>query len=111
MAYRKMEMLDAGELDQRVTLQSPVLNAGGDEVASYSDIATVWASVTPIRGNEKDLADRETSIQFRLVRIRYRAGLDTAKRIVHRGDVYDIDDAMNSHGSNRVIEFVCRVIQ
>jgi len=43
-----------GKLDKRITLQSrsATLDDYGQELNSWSDIATVWANVKPLGGRE-----------------------------------------------------------
>ena len=76
----------AGALDQRITLQqrSTSVDALGQGVETWIDVATVWASAQPLRGREFFAAgamQSEASVRFR---IRYRAGVTGAMRVLWR---------------------------
>ena len=47
--------MDIGKLDKRITLQSrsATLDSYGQEIDSWTDVATVWANVKPVGGREK----------------------------------------------------------
>lgn len=82
----------AGQLNKRVTLQTPA--AGQDEfgqpLTGWTDVATVWASITDMTGREYIAAAAvQTSVQTRIT-IRYRAGIVAAMRVLHGADVYNI---------------------
>lgn len=86
-------MQPAGELDQRVTIQSKVVarDSHGGEVITWSDVATVWMQVQPITGRDSIAlrqAQADVSTRFRM---RYRAGIDSTMRFVWRGQIFDIE--------------------
>jgi SPP1 family predicted phage head-tail adaptor len=87
-----MSPIPAGALDQRITLQhrSATLDALGQATESWVDMATVWASAQPLRGREFFAAgamQSEASVRFR---IRYRAGVTGAMRVLWRGEPHAI---------------------
>jgi SPP1 family predicted phage head-tail adaptor len=110
MAYKWAESLNAGDLNQSVELETGGLNASGDEITSYTPLMTVRGSVEPLRGREYLDAEKVNSEVDTRIRIRYREGLDTAKRATVRGTVYDIRSIINPHGSNRVLELMCKTV-
>ena len=67
--------MDIGQLNRRVTLQSrsATLDAYGQEVNSWVDIATVWANVKPVGGREKAAMATIDAVLTHRVTIRYRA--------------------------------------
>lgn len=80
-----------GQLDQRVTIQSKTRTTDdmGGAAEAWADVATVWAFVRPMRGNEVLDADRvEARGMFRFV-IRERA-IDETQRIVWQGETYNV---------------------
>lgn len=84
--------MDAGELDQRVTLQSLgyTTDAGGGRVETWSTVATVWAKVTPMGGQERlHAAQLESPANYR-VTIRRRTDISAAKRILWQGKALNI---------------------
>jgi SPP1 family predicted phage head-tail adaptor len=47
--------MDIGKFDKRITLQSrsATLDDYGQQINSWSDVATIWANIKPISGREK----------------------------------------------------------
>ncbi len=86
--------LRAGQLDRRITLQRPVptRDSYGAELVAWQDLATVWAKVEPMGGDEGFRADQPTARQVTRFTIRYRAGVAPAMRVLYGGETYDIDD-------------------
>lgn len=87
-----MTGLAAGSLNRRITLQAPVVtrDAYGGAVTTWSDVATVWAAVIPMRGRELFAAQQVVALAEIKIRMRYRAGVDEAMRIVFDGKHYGI---------------------
>lgn len=87
--------MQAGRLDRRITFQSltRTRNTYGDEVASWTDIATtptVWANVLELKGKEKFEASQITHHADLRIRIRYRSDITEKLRIVYNSKDYDI---------------------
>ena len=84
--------MQAGKLDQRVTIQqkSTSRNSIGEEVVTWADLATVWAEAIPVRGSEFFAAAQMQQVVDVRFRIRYRAGLTGAKRLLWKTLPYDI---------------------
>lgn len=81
-----------GNLDRRVTIQqrTDVQDTYGAPVPTWSDLAEVWAQVTPVRGVERMTAEQLTSDATTRIRIRYRAGITELLRVSYEGKVYQI---------------------
>lgn len=104
--------LRAGDLTLRVSLQAPEMNEAGDEIVGWTDIATgVPAAKRGLRGREVLASGRDVNEQWATWTIRFRVGLDTAKRLVWRGEVWEFDGLDNVNGSNRKIELTCRMVR
>lgn len=95
----------AGPLRYRVSIQKPVVlrNDSGEVIVdSWSEVAKVWAAIEPISGREY-----MASTEFRAgittrIRIRWRADVDAACRVVaDDGTVYSIDAALPVKGLTR----------
>lgn len=100
--------MNPGALDQRVTLQSKSVTraANGEEVVTWGDVATVWASVAPIRGREFfAAAQMADSIDHRVV-IRHRAGIAREMRVVWGAVALDIVTVIY-RGRKEEIELMC----
>ena len=103
-------MLPAGRLDQRVGIEEKAVtrSAIGEEVVTWSAVATVWASVQAIRGREYvGLAAAQSDITTRIT-VRYLAGLTTAMRVVHGAALYDIVEIIPVGGRKADLELMCR---
>lgn len=85
-------MLQAGEFDQRITLQSKSItrNAIGEEVVTWGDVATVWAKVMPLRGNAFYAANQQQHTVDARFLILQRTGLVENMRLQWKGEPYDI---------------------
>jgi SPP1 family predicted phage head-tail adaptor len=66
-----------GALDQRLTLESPsrAPDAGGGAIVTWQAVADVWASVSPITGDERLRADQVGGRVTHTVVIRRRSGV------------------------------------
>lgn len=101
--------IDAGALDQRVTLQQRgvSVSALGENTAAWSDVATLWAQAQPLRGREyfaSGQMQQATDVRFR---IRWRSGVDTTMRIVWRGQPHDIVSVIDVDGARTMLEVMC----
>lgn len=79
-------------MDERVVIKSRVMtgNEYGEQVLTYNTLATVWAEVQPMSGNERLLANATYATAQMKIRIRYRADFDETAQIDWRGTAYDI---------------------
>lgn len=84
--------MDAGQLDQRVTIQSftQAGDGGGGGPKTWTTIATVWAHVRPLSGRERLQADQLESPANYRVTIRRRTDITAAKRILWQGKAMNI---------------------
>lgn len=74
--------IDAGKLDQRVTIQEPITSTHEGEVTEiWSDVATVWAEVHPLAGDESADAEQLKARLTHRLRIRYRSDLTLTSRM------------------------------
>lgn len=74
----------AGRLRERVTIQTftEASDGGGGVTRTWSNLATVWAEVKPVRGSESKDGGRLAGLQTYLVTIRHRTGFDTSARLL-----------------------------
>lgn len=102
--------LDAGEMDQRLTLQQPVVteDALGQRVTAWTTVAEVWGSAHPLRSRELLAADgqhAEATVRFR---IRWRAGVLHTWRVLWRGVPHAIvGDPIDVRGQRIALELMC----
>lgn len=100
----------AGLLDRRITIQSATItqNAIGEAITSWTNFATVWASVEPISGREfwaMQQVHAEVTVR---IRIRYLPGLLPKMRILGTGSkVFNIEAIINPADQNAHLELLC----
>lgn len=88
--------MKAGKLRHRVTIQAKALTqdpVSGAMAESWSDVATVWASVEPLSVRDLIAARAQQSEMTARVTIRYREILPTY-RLLHRGKIYAVVDGL-----------------
>jgi SPP1 family predicted phage head-tail adaptor len=101
----------AGDLNCSIALYSPQHNASGDEITGWTLIqAGIAASKRTLQGRETLDAARDTSEQLVLWTVRYRAGLDTAKRLTHAGSHYDIVALVDPTGNRRRLDITTKLV-
>lgn len=85
-------MTTSSDLSERLTLQqrSSSVDAAGQRVHAWADVATVWASVKVKSARDFSAADAPQASSMVSIRIRNRAGVTGTMRVVWRGVTYDI---------------------
>ena len=85
-------MIDPGKLRERVTVQqsSAARNSLGEAVLSWSDFATVWASVEGVSAREALAAGQQDTTITHRVRLRYLSGLTQRDRFSWRSRTLNI---------------------
>jgi SPP1 family predicted phage head-tail adaptor len=101
--------MQAGKLNCRVTIQS--LQAGqdaiGQPVTTWTDVATVWASVEDLTGREYQAAQAtQNPVQTR-IRIRYRAGIVASMRALYGNVIYNIEAVLDRDGGRVELQLMC----
>lgn len=104
-------MLAAGRLNKRVTLQAPEtgVDAIGQPLSGWTDVATVWADVRYLSGTEALKANAVTALTAASVRIRYRSGVHAGMRLILGSRVLNIK-AILPGLRNEYIDLVCEVV-
>ncbi|MFQ5783607.1 MAG: phage head closure protein [Alphaproteobacteria bacterium] len=99
----------AGALRHRVALQSAVETAdgGGGFGVAWSDVATVWAAIEPLKGTERLRAQRLENPVSHKVTIRYRGGVTAAMRLKFGTRIFDIRAVINPRERNQRLELLC----
>jgi SPP1 family predicted phage head-tail adaptor len=102
----------AGDLRNRVTIQSKtvVQNSFGEEDITWTELATVWAAVEPLRGREFLDGRMVTAEITTRVRIRYRDGISPEMRVVFGSKVYDVIAVVHIEEREREIHLMCQEI-
>lgn len=105
-------MIQPGSLDERITIEQRTGSQNSDSGAytySWATLATVWADVYEVMGGESwaqglDIASHPISVT-----IRYRDDLDSAMRVVWRGETYRITRGPVEMGRREATRLVCEL--
>jgi SPP1 family predicted phage head-tail adaptor len=83
-------------MNHRITLLKRVagVDAAGQPVEDWSDVATVWSDVRFQSGAEVLRAGAEVAIKRASIRIRSRADVGPAWRVRYAGEEYDVKSAL-----------------
>jgi SPP1 family predicted phage head-tail adaptor len=100
------------DLRHRITLQRKdiVKDPEGIAIETWADVATVWASVEPIRGREYFQAaavNAENTVRFR---IRYRPGIMPNMRVLYNGRTFNIQSVIDVNERHREIQLMCQEV-
>lgn len=82
----------AGKLRHKVTIQqrANTTDAFGGMVTTWSDVATVWASVEPMTARELASASATYPEVTTKITMRYMSGVTAANRIIFEGKHYNL---------------------
>lgn len=106
--------IDAGALDQRVTIDAPTVSRGasGQESITWAPLATVWARVIPTTARERMNANQVLANIDARIHVRYSseiAGIGAKHRIRHGAVVYNVSGPPANLDSRKVLlEILCR---
>lgn len=102
-------MIDAGKLRDRVTVQAATAttNTLGEAVLTWTDTATVWASVEGVSAREALAAGQQNVTVTHKVRMRYLFGLTQSMRFAWRGRTLEIVSLLE-HGNRTEHEAICQ---
>lgn len=107
--------MQAGRLRQRVTIQDKVVlrDSFGEEIITWTDVATVWAGVEPLRGREFLEAQVQGADVTTRVIIRHRAGIRPEMRVIWTDDdgtahIYDVQAVISVQERRREVQLMCR---
>lgn len=102
----------AGDLDRKITIESRTESRSATGAATYTwaALATVWAKVKPVRGQEYFAAQQVNAQIDAVFTIYYRADITRTMRINYGGEYYDIQDIAEL-GRGEGLELYARVQQ
>ena len=98
-----------GNLRRRITLQQPdrTADGGGGAAIAWSDVATLWAQITPIRGSERQSAEHVQATLRHRIRIRYRADVDPSMRFKADTRLFNIRAVMDEADRHEWLVCLC----
>lgn len=102
--------MQAGKLDQRVTLErrTTELDDWGQPIEAWAPLATVWAAVEPLNGREYLAAMAAQAETTARIRMRYRPGITQQDRVNHEGKTYGIEAVIDVRSAGRELVLMCR---
>jgi len=102
----------AGWLRHRVTIQKKTTSQDsyGAEQETWTNVATVWAGIEPLRGREYIDAQNATAEVTHRVRIRYQSGITPRMRVSFGSRTFEIVSVINVLERNRELELMCREV-
>lgn len=100
----------AGKLRHQITIQQPTRtqDSFGEPLLTWSAFAVTRASVEPIVGRELTQAAKVEGDMTHRVYVRFRDGITTDMRILHRGRVFNILSVGDVEERERRIEIRCK---
>ena len=105
-------MLRAGTLNKLVSIQRHSQGKDGwntpePGAIAWVELAKVWANIQHMSGSETIRAGAEVSTVRVSIRIRWHPGINAGMRVVHAGQIYDIEAVMPESG-RRWLDLVCK---
>jgi SPP1 family predicted phage head-tail adaptor len=88
--------LSPGDMWTKVTIQQATKsqNEVGETVLTWSDFATVWASVESLSARETERFAETVGFMTHRIKVRYLSGLTGAMRISYRNRILEIGQIM-----------------
>jgi len=102
-----------GDLRHRVTIlhqTDGVDEWGAPAPGQWVPLATVWACVEGLRGNEYWQAQQLVDQADHRITIRYRRDVTAQMRVQHDGRLFEIRAALDRDGRRRWLELICREV-
>lgn len=102
-------MLRAGRLNKRVKLQRRAagLDSRGQATGAAVDVASIWAAIEPLSGNERETARTIYAAATHRVTIRARADVTTKHRILYGARALNIGHVANVLEAGEQIVLLC----
>ena len=102
--------ITAGKLKHRIVIQqvSEGENDLGDIIQTWTNFATVWASVEPLAGREYFSAQQVSAETTGRIRMRYKAGVSPTMRVLFNSLTYQILSVINPGELNVELELMTK---
>lgn len=99
----------AGELRHRITLRIATVSQDdcGQPVQTWTDHATVWAAVEPLRGREYFESQQQQAEVTTRIRIRYRAKVSPVMRVKWGVRIYKIEAVIDPDERHQELQLMC----
>lgn len=102
----------AGALRNRVVIQSKTVtpNSFGEEVISWSTVATLWAAIEPLQGREYLEGAAAGAEVTTKITVRYYPNLKPEMRATWGSHTYDILSVIEFRENKREIQLMCKEV-
>lgn len=104
----------ASRMKHQLVLQQ--LNTSSDGIGgttrAWSDVATLWAEITPISGSEKFNYNQQTSKQRFRIKLRYRSDITTSMRLYDSAGsrAFNIRSVINVEEQDHTTEVLADIV-
>ncbi len=105
----KAFLIDSGKLRHRLDVQNVVETEDelGTEVISFTSAFKAWGSIDTLKGAELVQAREVVTRATHKIRMRFLEGLTERNRIVHNGNVYNIEALNDIEQRHKTLELIC----
>ena len=97
-----------GRLRHRVKIQdyTESQNTFGETTKTWTDYATVWAAIEPVKGREFWESQQVNAEITTKITMRYLAGIKPKMRILYGIRIFEIDSVINPDERNRELQLL-----
>lgn len=97
-------------LNKRVTIKqlTTTTDEYGQPIDTWTDVATVWAAIEPLRGREYFAAMAEQADVTTRIRIRYREGIDRTMIVTCDGVDFEIGHIIDPEYRHQEMQLMCK---
>lgn len=102
--------MKAGALRSKVKIQTPIETTdakGGLTLASWSDVAEVWAEIDPTSARRYVNADQLEMLGYHTIRLRYTPSFTPGCRIVCGTRIFYCNSMVNTNNRRRELILTC----
>lgn len=99
-----------GQLRHRLEIQEQrsVRDEWGNQVSEWFTVATAWAAIEPIRGEEYWAAGAQRGETIHRVTMRYVPGVTPEHRLLFGDRILEIESTLNLEERSRLLELLCK---
>jgi len=99
-----------GQLRHRLEIQEKrsVMDEWGNQVSEWFTVATAWAAIEPIRGEEYWAAGAQQRETTHRVTMRYVPGVTPKHRLLFGNRILEIESTLNLEERSRLLELLCK---
>jgi SPP1 family predicted phage head-tail adaptor len=101
--------MEFSKLKNRITFLKPtnLQNGTGENVSSFEEYITVWASVVPVTGKEYIESQKLRAETTYKIATRYISGITTDMKIKYGEKEFEIVSVLNLNERNTELQIVC----